>query len=196
MEWCKNESCNHPASLCSEMEQDVSQFNRLHSLYPDRFTLVRYEDLALDPERQAILLFKRLGLPFSPQRLGSFLRSHTSLHVDQGLETSLTENKVNPYSTKRDSRSTALEWTRRLSEEDIDFVQKHCFLVMKKLGYKLLPSDWNPGDDEQKQESISFNRQKRHQQHRRPKSYQKQYSRHKFDPGNVITDLPLSRTHS
>lgn len=184
--WCKNDSCLDPSVICQEMEQDVIEFDRLHSQEPNRFTLVRYEDLSLNPEKEAVRLFQRLRLPFSPERLGQFLRSHTSLP-----SSSLSKKRnrdVNPYSTQRDSRSTALEWMNKLTKEEVSSVQKSCSGVMLKLGYKLLPSNWTPGDLDyfgQPEGQKQFREKRQH--------YFKRRGTRKINPRLVIQDLPDSR---
>ena len=135
--WCKKDSCLDPSLICQEMEEDLKEFDRLHSQDPDRFTLIRYEDLSLNPEKEAVYLFQRLSLTFSKERLGQFLRSHTSLPSGHSNE---KEAQDNPYSTTRDSRTTAFEWIKRLTPEEVSSVQTACFRVMDRIGYKMLPA--------------------------------------------------------
>ena len=132
--WCKG-GCGNPSVLCHEMEQDVKEFHQLHSQDPDRFTLIRYEDLALNPEKEAVSLFQRLSVPFSYKSLREFLSSHTS--VTQGKE----GEKTSPYSTKRNSSITALDWMNKLSAKEVSSIQEvpACARVIQRLGYQMLP---------------------------------------------------------
>jgi hypothetical protein len=57
------------------------QFLALAGEYPERFTLVRYEDLVLDPIPVVARLFSRCGLPLSAQT-GEFLRLSQAREVD------------------------------------------------------------------------------------------------------------------
>lgn len=49
--------------------------------YPDRFTLLRYEDVVYDPQRTVSALFKFLGIPYD-EATQRFLRESTSVHGD------------------------------------------------------------------------------------------------------------------
>ena len=62
LDWCKNDTCLDPSVICSELEQDMMDFTHLHTQQPDWFTLIRYEDLALNRERDAVKLLQRPGL--------------------------------------------------------------------------------------------------------------------------------------
>jgi hypothetical protein len=131
MAWCSNSNstCSSPVTLCSEMREDLKFFELLKARQPDKFFLVRYEDIALNPRTQSLELFHDLELPFSPS-VTRFLRTHTSIKKN-------SRDTKNPYATKRDSKAVAFDWKRTLKGEELSAVEMACSEVIKKLGYEM-----------------------------------------------------------
>ena len=93
----------------------------------DSISLVRYEDLSLNPFHTSQKLYKKLGLEFS-QSVQNWIEEHTR-----------TEDVLsNPHSTTRDSKTAPLKWFSRLTVNEVIEVQEFCSDVMEKLGYKLI----------------------------------------------------------
>lgn len=114
------------AVLCDEMARDIEALKEIEKDFPGSTVRVRYEDLALDPLKQAELLFAKLGLPFS-KTTSEFLRMHTV--------NGTTKDLANPFSTKRNSNITVFIWKKRLNATDIETIESHCHPVMGELGY-------------------------------------------------------------
>ncbi|XP_076313608.1 carbohydrate sulfotransferase 1-like isoform X2 [Tachypleus tridentatus] len=127
LDWCKNSNCSDYRVLCTENEEDLDVFYRLQEENPSKFTLIRYEDLAVHPQEQSVMLFKRLHLHYSSE-VPKFLASHTR------------RSETNPYSTRRNSSAVAFEWRHRLSFSQIQSIQRYCSNVLRTLGYDILNS--------------------------------------------------------
>lgn len=127
--WCANNTCADPRVICTEMAEDLSEFHKLKSEMPDHFFLLRYEDLSLSPEKTATTLFQQLQLPFSKQ-VSRFLRSHTTVDPQ-----SLGSEIENPYSTRRNSVATAMDWVNKLTAREIESTQSACHHVISELQY-------------------------------------------------------------
>lgn len=78
-DWCPGQpDCDEPALLCADLVSDYSASIRLISKYPDRFTVMRYENLSLDPYGSAKQIFQFYGLDFHPKVI-EFLDTHTKV---------------------------------------------------------------------------------------------------------------------
>ncbi|XP_022241003.1 carbohydrate sulfotransferase 1-like [Limulus polyphemus] len=127
LNWCQNSSCSNYTQLCREMAQDVQVFEALHQEQPHKFTLIRYEDLALNPEKKTKNIFQNLGLSYL-KSTGRFLEYHT--HTNK-IET-------DAYSTRRNSSSTAFQWLHRLNSTQIQHIEESCVDVFNHLGYSTM----------------------------------------------------------
>ena len=137
--WCENKTCADPQAICGEIAEDLTEFRKLQSEMPDHFFMVRYEDLSLFPQRTAMNLLQQLQLPFSKQ-VARFLQSHTT--VDPQSVGSETEN---PYSTRRNSVSTAVEWVNRMTANEIESTQSAtCHTVITELKYLYITKHDSP----------------------------------------------------
>lgn len=125
--WCANKTCADPQSLCSEMMDDLMHFRDLESQLPEQAIMLRYEELSLNPERAARRLFRRLQLPFTA-RVQRFLKTHTSI-----VPQILSQKHLNPYSTIRNSVSTAFEWVNKLTLSEMTAIQSVCKPVIEQL---------------------------------------------------------------
>ncbi|GAB0096024.1 carbohydrate sulfotransferase 4 [Sergentomyia squamirostris] len=123
-EWCPGRpDCDHPPTLCRDMVADYYAAQLLLKKYPDRFRVVRYEDLSLDPYDMTKEILQFYGLPMDPE-VEEFLESHTK-HDIGGVS-----------STYRDSKSAPFHWIKDLSYEEIDTIQNGCTKAMELWGYK------------------------------------------------------------
>ncbi|XP_013790025.1 carbohydrate sulfotransferase 3-like [Limulus polyphemus] len=127
LDWCMNSNCSNYRVLCTETEKDLDVFYRLQADNPTKFTLIRYEDLAVHPQEQSMMLFERLQLHYS-SAVPKFIASHTR------------RSEADPYSTHRNSSAVAFEWRHRLSFPQIENIQKYCSGVLRTLGYDILNS--------------------------------------------------------
>lgn len=129
LSWCQNKTCADPKAICDELSEDLTEYRKLKSEMPDRFIMIRYEDLSLFPQVTSVDLSQQLELPFSKQA-ERFLHSHTAVNPE-----SHDSEKDNPYSTRRNSVSTAVEWVSEMTAAEIDRTQSACKSVIVDLKY-------------------------------------------------------------
>ena len=123
--WCKrNPDCINVQRVCQNVENDLELFERLKEERPDRYYLLKFEDLFVQLEKETRKLFEFIGLPFtSSSRL--FLESHTR------------ETEKKAYSTYRNSNFSLTAWRGRMSPIAIGFISKICSNVLNALNYSL-----------------------------------------------------------
>lgn len=126
--WCKGHpDCENVSNLCKVMEIDFVAAKRLTQKYPHQFTVLRYEDLCIDPFNitQKILTF--YGLPYHND-VKHFLSTHTQLNYEDG----------DSFSTFRNSKKTPFQWMREMSFDNIQMIQATCNKAMNMWGYQLI----------------------------------------------------------
>ncbi|KAG9335189.1 hypothetical protein JZ751_005538 [Albula glossodonta] len=94
-----------------------------------RYLLVRYEDLARQPEAKAKEIYRFVGLEMDERVLGWISRNtnHSAPSASEG------DYK---YSTTRDSRAMAESWRLRLAYDIVRAVQDLCNDTLSLLGYR------------------------------------------------------------
>lgn len=132
LDWCnESKSCAHQDTLCSELRADLDSYEELKAMFPNSTYRVRYEDVSLDPKKEAVKLFRALGLNYTVY-VTNFLKTHTKARRADTLD---------PYSTRRNSSTVAFQWRTKLSYEDIGDIQRSCSDVLLRLGYKTVTSE-------------------------------------------------------
>jgi hypothetical protein len=123
--WCDPDpACNDAARLCGEVKDDLERISQLQSQFPDRFYLIKFEDLAASVELETEKLYKFLGMPVTDS-VKFFLSKHTQSN----------ETRDNPFSTIRHSNTVALGWKSKLSNETIAKITDVCAPTLKMLGF-------------------------------------------------------------
>ncbi|XP_065354069.1 carbohydrate sulfotransferase 5-like [Cloeon dipterum] len=122
-DWCPgNPDCDDPALLCADLANDYYAAVKLSRKYPDRFKVMRYEDISMDPYRKVKEMLRFLQLNFHPA-VQLFLDTHTK------------ENVGGVSSTFRDSKVAPFHWRQDLSHRDVRRVQNVCVEAMQLWGY-------------------------------------------------------------
>lgn len=124
--WCRVKACRNISVLCKEQEDDLKI---LENWPNDSITVVRYEDLALNPLNESKRLFKQLRLDFS-ERVELFVKSHTNANESSKIN--------NNFSTYRNSSAPVLKWKKKLRKEEITAIQESCNYTLKHAGYELV----------------------------------------------------------
>ncbi|KAK8393655.1 hypothetical protein O3P69_006767 [Scylla paramamosain] len=114
--------------VCERYRQDLDAARRLVRLYPERYTLVRYEDIARQPHTETRRLYSFMGLAYTPL-VASVVSKHT-------LGFYQTEGKEHPFSTSKNSSGIVFAWRSRLSYSEVERVQKECGDVLRAYGYR------------------------------------------------------------
>ena len=74
--WCRGEECASPTKTCRDLRDDLVAAKLLEKHHPGRVTVIRYEDLSLEPELLTRRLLKFLSLPWT-EAISQFIRTHT-----------------------------------------------------------------------------------------------------------------------
>ncbi|XP_041032330.1 carbohydrate sulfotransferase 3-like [Carcharodon carcharias] len=92
----------------------------------DRFMLMRYEDVALEPMKKAYEMYHFAGIPITPE-------------VEKWIyiNTQTAQGSDNLYSTHKNSSEQFEKWRLALPFKIAEVVQKVCEPTMKLFGYKL-----------------------------------------------------------
>ncbi|XP_034942897.1 carbohydrate sulfotransferase 5-like isoform X2 [Chelonus insularis] len=123
--WCPSSpDCYDPARVCADMISDYESAVRLKKQYSQRFKVVRYEDLSIDPFLNAKNLFEFYGLNFH-SNVKNFLETHTKNDFG-GVS-----------STFRNSKAAPFHWRNDLDFEEVEEIQSVCSRAMSLWGYVL-----------------------------------------------------------
>ncbi|EDV59087.2 uncharacterized protein Dere_GG10417 [Drosophila erecta] len=122
--WCLNERDCDAQALCSDMVSDYQMVETLIQSYPQRFSIIRYEDLALQPEESIKQVFAFYGLPLERAKPRT-----QKIHPRSGYfaESSHWEELFN---------QPAFEWISEMTVDDIAAVQDVCGQAMDLWGYR------------------------------------------------------------
>ncbi|XP_045131714.1 carbohydrate sulfotransferase 1-like isoform X2 [Portunus trituberculatus] len=124
--WCNdNPDCSSPEVLCSDLQGDLKVATALGQLYPQRFKMLKYEDLATDPQTVIKNLMDFLGLEYSVET-AQFVKENTEQDVNS------------PWSIKRKSSDRVNLWKKQLPLQEIHTIQNACESVLKTLEYELV----------------------------------------------------------
>lgn len=105
----------------------VRQPNTAVCLYC-RYTLVRYEDLALRPRVEVRRLYAFLGLPYTA-RVDMTVTKHT-------LGVFAAKWNEHPFGTRKNSSKIVFTWRRRVPFSQVDKIQQECGDVLRAYGYR------------------------------------------------------------
>lgn len=127
--WCKGyPDCENVSILCRDLVADFKAAERLTKKYPDRFAVLRYEDLSLDPFNVTEKVLRFYGLPFH-ENVNTFLTSHTQTNIGDGL------------SVYRNSKKTPFQWVKHMHFSEVQSIQSECSEAMSMFGYKQLTEE-------------------------------------------------------
>lgn len=136
--WCKTSSCIDYEKLCEDLTSDLEVYPRLVENYGDKITMVRFEDIALEPFEKGEALYNRVNLPYTSETI-DYIYNHTN-------ENNVDNNS--PYSTLRNSKQIITKWIDNLNETIVDAIQDSCGFVFQQLGYKsVVLSEINQSSD-------------------------------------------------
>ncbi|XP_060734640.1 carbohydrate sulfotransferase 1-like isoform X2 [Tachysurus vachellii] len=114
---------------CQDMEDSVNIGLEKPAWLNGRYLLVRYEDLALNPEAKAKEIYRFLDLDINNKVLEWISQN-----------TNDTSKIKSVYSTKRDSKNASERWRLNLGFDIVKTVQKLCNNTLNLLGYKIVQS--------------------------------------------------------
>uniref|UniRef100_A0A3Q3X223 Sulfotransferase n=1 Tax=Mola mola TaxID=94237 RepID=A0A3Q3X223_MOLML len=120
-------------STCKDMAASAETGLQRPAWLRGRYLLVRYEDLAFNPDDKAGEIYRFVGLEME-DRVRTWIAKNTNSNVSSRSEWNYR------YSTTRDSRATAGSWRLHLSFDIVRTVQELCSDTLALLGYKLVHS--------------------------------------------------------
>ncbi len=89
--------------------------------YPDRYTMVRFEDLVARPEPTAERLAAFIGVPYTPAMLGQVV--HNSSFLERGAPTGIDPSVVD-------------RWRDHIPTRDAERITRICHPGLEELGYR------------------------------------------------------------
>lgn len=134
--WCKKQSvCSSSKKFCELLADDLEVMCDLLSTRPEAFIVIRYEDLAINPQLVANQLAQFLGQSSTVlPSMEAFLKSHTFVLGDV-TEKSKRAGIAYAYTTFRNSSITATKWRQELNFNRVLEYQKDCKVILDALGY-------------------------------------------------------------
>jgi hypothetical protein len=123
--------------LCAEsadVQEDAELMKQLQTQFPDRFYLLKFEDLTLNVETETENLFRFLGLPVT-EPVKVFLSTHTESSSSAKINKLVDRRKNDPFSTSHQSKSVAYEWRTKLTNAEVTAITNVCNTVLKMLDY-------------------------------------------------------------
>ena len=130
--WCKQDECADPTVGCRDLSDDILAANDLAARYPGKVTLVRYEDLSLEPEQTSRQLLNFLDLPWV-DAISNFIATHTKVNTKQRQK-----KAASAHLTAKNSTATAFAWRQELGLKRILEIQRKCRSPMRRLGYRMI----------------------------------------------------------
>ncbi|KAF4091696.1 hypothetical protein AMELA_G00039480 [Ameiurus melas] len=115
---------------CQDMVYSVDIGLKKPAWLQGRYLLVRYEDLAINPEGKAKEIYKFLDLDMD-NKVITWISQNTNA----------TSSRKSRYSTSRDSKTTPESWRLHLSFDIVKTVQTLCNNTLALLGYKIVHSE-------------------------------------------------------
>lgn len=127
--FCKvGPECDNPRRLCKDLKEDFEIGRELNRKDPQKFKVLRYEDLAIDLFNKTGDIFRFFGLPFH-QNVQLFLETHTKFRNGDN------------FSTFRNTTSTPFNWMTKMNIENIRNIERVCESALDVWGYKVPTSD-------------------------------------------------------
>lgn len=121
IKWCKGKDCESEDIVCEDMDDDLTAIYGLKLIYPDRVHIIRYEDIAMNPQYMVSKLVQVLGMN-AHEDMWTFIDEHTTVEMPM-------------RKTYRVSKDRVTAWSKEMLKPKLDKVQKSCSKVMKRYGY-------------------------------------------------------------
>ncbi|XP_047738978.1 carbohydrate sulfotransferase 3-like [Hyalella azteca] len=127
--------------FCSRTRSDLETADILRTHYPDKYILVRYEDLAMHPLTLTRKILKKLGEQTSIK---------TVTHVQRITKTMAVKSNEENFATSKLSTSRPFQWRKKFGFSEVLEIQKTCGDVLTRLQYRIF-------NDEEQYKNASYN---------------------------------------
>ncbi|XP_068230146.1 carbohydrate sulfotransferase 4-like [Palaemon carinicauda] len=124
--WCISDTCRNPDVVCSLLEEDIKQAEKMAQSFPEKFKFMQYEKINQNPEG-------------SLRNIMSFLNMSTSESQLRLLSPAST-NPDSLYSTRKDPRVQSARWRESASYQTIRTIQKSCANPIATMGLQMFSS--------------------------------------------------------
>lgn len=111
--------------FCGRLEDDLTPFDLYSQLFPGRIFRVNYEQLALEPIKEAELINKKLKL-----NMKNTTREYIYNITQAGQSPAFALDTV-----RKDSKKVVFQWMTDLNKDYFEIVQYLCKYSITKLGY-------------------------------------------------------------
>ncbi|XP_070193835.1 carbohydrate sulfotransferase 1-like isoform X2 [Littorina saxatilis] len=119
------ETANFSANYCQTFREDLAEIGQLLERFPGRLRLLRYENMAENPLKEAEAMYRFLGLDFTPT-VREFVFNKTMAG----------QKGKSAYSTSRqNSTETANSWRKKLTIAVAMTIDRNCKDIYQHLGY-------------------------------------------------------------
>ncbi|XP_078704031.1 carbohydrate sulfotransferase 3-like [Branchiostoma floridae x Branchiostoma belcheri] len=115
--------------LCDSILRNVHLKNVTASRFNERYTLLRFEDVAAAPVEKMRKLYQSLGVPL-----------HKAVYRWVRRNTNASDPARAPFSTRRRSKDRTGGWRLALSFAQVKFIQDKCRQTLSLLGYRRVQS--------------------------------------------------------
>ena len=144
--WTRKSVREHAKTLCRDMLRNIKYAVSAPSWLQGRYTLLRYEDLAMNPHQIAEQLYRFVGVNIDPQ-------------VRVWIDRTSRDGYVSPvpldpiyrqfsYSVQNMTDSVE-KWRAQMPYPVVRLIETECYEVMNLLGYKIV-------EDEDELRTVSF----------------------------------------
>ena len=131
--WCGNKpKCKVISQYCTELKEDVIHTLHLVKRFPGKLRIVRYEDLIHNKSQVLTQAYHTLGLTdMTFEKVESFFNKFK--FINPRVLSAMA--KSGEYSYRRHSNLIPKKWLTKLSESDVERIQRQCTEPMNLLGY-------------------------------------------------------------
>ena len=110
--------------LCSKIVSDLEVYNRLATLFPKNFMLVKYEDLVDNSTKSLSIIHQFLGIQV-PDSVEKFMQS--------ALNSKRNGNAM--QTNRKNGTATALQWENHVDKDILHIMEDICHNAIKTLDY-------------------------------------------------------------
>ncbi|XP_078271672.1 carbohydrate sulfotransferase 1 [Rhinoraja longicauda] len=125
-----NLDASHLSTTCADFLRSAGTGLARPGWLKGRYMLVRYEDLAREPEKKTREIYRFLGVSLDANVKGWIINNTRGAGASGNHK----------YATVRDSAATAEGWRLKLTFDMVELVQNICNLTLAQLGYKMVNS--------------------------------------------------------
>ncbi|XP_068682983.1 carbohydrate sulfotransferase 6-like [Montipora capricornis] len=144
--WTIKSVREHAQTMCRDMLRNVKYAVSAPSWLHGRYTLLRYEDLAMNPHQIAEQLYRFVGVGLAPQ-----VRSWIDRTLREGFSAnSLLDSVYRQFSYSAQNLTESVQkWRSQIPYSVARLIEMECYEVMNLLGYKFV-------EDEDELRTVSF----------------------------------------